>query len=111
VVGLPRLRRIGPAPGPSRSWPAGTGPVSRVHGTVARWLRLVVTPLSIPRRILHHPEVTGETIPGAICVYVVIGIFFGVLSFGISKILPPSTGSRFRPTTGSWPSPDHGDRT
>ena len=56
--------------------------------TILLSLLLVVTPFVIVRRILRHPEVTMETILGAICIYVVIGIFFGVLFYGISKVLP-----------------------
>jgi voltage-gated potassium channel len=56
--------------------------------TILLSLLLVVTPFVIVRRILRHPEVTMETILGAICIYVVIGIFFGVLFYGISKCLP-----------------------
>jgi voltage-gated potassium channel len=49
---------------------------------------LAVTPFVILRRILRHSEVSVETIFGAICVYIVIGIFFGMLFLGISSLGP-----------------------
>ncbi len=54
---------------------------------------LVITPYVILRRILQHSEVSVETILGAICVYMVIGIFFGMLFLGISSLEPVIFGT------------------
>lgn len=81
--------------------------------TVLLSLLLVVTPFVILRRILRHPDVTVETILGALCVYVVIGIFFGVLYYGISKTLPfiygtpVPAGHRFLAQSGPHPPSDY----
>lgn len=45
---------------------------------------LAATPVAIVRRILAHREVRVETILGAICVYVLIGLFFTMLFIGIA---------------------------
>jgi voltage-gated potassium channel len=54
---------------------------------------LAVTPFVILRRILAHSSVSLETILGAICVYMVIGIFFGMLFYGISSLEPALYGT------------------
>ncbi len=54
---------------------------------------LVVTPFTVLRRILGHRTVTVETILGAICIYMLIGIVFTVLFYGISRSLPLFYGS------------------
>ncbi len=81
--------------------------------TILISLLLVAAPYFILRRILRHPEVTVETILGALCVYVVIGIFFGVLFYGISKCLPLIYGTpvpashRFLAQPGTHPPSDY----
>jgi Ion channel len=44
---------------------------------------LLATPLAIGWRILHHEQVSGETIAGAVCIYVLIGMVFANLDYGI----------------------------
>ncbi len=44
---------------------------------------LLATPLAIGWRILRHQQVTGETIAGAVCIYVLIGMVFANLDYGI----------------------------
>jgi hypothetical protein len=56
-------------------------------------LLLVVTPFAVLRRILGHRTVTVETILGAICIYILIGIVFTMVFYGISRSLPLFYGS------------------
>jgi hypothetical protein len=44
---------------------------------------LVAAPLAIAWRILHHEQVTAETVAGAVCIYVMIGMIFANLDYGI----------------------------
>jgi hypothetical protein len=43
---------------------------------------LLATPIAIGWRILQHVQVTGETIAGAICIYLLIGMIFAYLDYG-----------------------------
>jgi hypothetical protein len=63
---------------------------------------LVGTPLAIGWRILHHQEVTGETIAGAICIYVLIGMVFANLDYGIQL----ASGNDFFAQSGRHGLPD-----
>jgi hypothetical protein len=40
---------------------------------------VIVTPLVIARRLIRHPVISVQTIAGALCVYVLFGLFFAVL--------------------------------
>jgi hypothetical protein len=44
---------------------------------------LVAIPIAIGWRILHHQQVTGETIAGAICIYALIGMIFANVDYGV----------------------------
>lgn len=57
-------------------------------------LLVLVTCVTILRRIMNHPVVATETILGAICVYVLIGLFFAIVYQFIGKIssVPVLTG-------------------
>ena len=61
--------------------------------TLVLSLLLVATPFVILRRILSHRTVSLETIFGAICVYILIGLFFTMLFSGIAKMLPVFYGT------------------
>jgi hypothetical protein len=65
-------------------------------------LLLLATPLAIGWRILHHQEVTTETIAGAICIYVLIGLVFAYLDYGIQL----ASGSDFFAQSGHHGLPD-----
>jgi Ion channel len=65
-------------------------------------LLLLACPLAIGWRILHHERVTGETIAGAICIYVLIGMIFANLDYGIQL----ASGSDFFAQAGSHGLPD-----
>lgn len=54
---------------------------------------LAATPYVIVRRILAHPTVSAETILGAVCVYILIGLFFAMLYTGIARTLPTIYGT------------------
>jgi hypothetical protein len=63
---------------------------------------LIVTPIAIGWRILHHEQVTGETIAGAVCIYVLIGMIFANLDYGIQL----ASGSDFFAQSGRHGLPD-----
>jgi hypothetical protein len=44
---------------------------------------LVAAPIAIGWRILHHERVTAETLAGAVCIYVMIGMIFTNLDYGL----------------------------
>lgn len=44
---------------------------------------LLGAPIAIGWRILHHEQVTAETLAGAVCIYVMIGMIFANLDYGI----------------------------
>ncbi len=44
---------------------------------------LVAAPIAIGWRILHHEQVTAQTLAGAVCIYVMIGMIFANLDYGI----------------------------
>jgi voltage-gated potassium channel len=56
-------------------------------------LLLAVTPFVILRRILTMKMVSVETILGALCVYLLIGIFFTLVFTGIARIEPVIYGT------------------
>jgi hypothetical protein len=47
---------------------------------------VIVTPVVIARRLVHHATVTRSTITGALCVYLLIGIAFAAL-FGMTEVI------------------------
>lgn len=49
---------------------------------------LLATPPAVLRRILHHQTVTLQTIAGAVCVYVLIGLVFAFLYLAIGAFQP-----------------------
>lgn len=63
---------------------------------------LLATPLAIGWRILQHQQVTGETIAGAVCIYVLIGMVFANLDYGIQL----ASGSDFFAQAGHHGLPD-----
>ena len=65
-------------------------------------LLLLATPLAIGWRILHHQQVTGETIAGAVCIYVLIGMIFAYLDYGLQL----ASGTSFFAQSGQHGLPD-----
>ncbi len=49
---------------------------------------LVACPLVILRRIFQHPRINGQTVLGAICVYLLLGLTFGFFFHGLWSIDP-----------------------
>jgi hypothetical protein len=54
-------------------------------------LLLVASPIAIGWRLVHHQKVTGQTILGALCVYILIGLIFANADYGIQL----ASGSSF----------------
>ena len=65
-------------------------------------LLLLSCAIAIGWRILHHEHVTGETIAGAICIYVMIGMIFANFDYGIQL----ASGSDFFAQSGHHGLPD-----
>jgi hypothetical protein len=49
-------------------------------------LLIVATPVLILRRLLSHEKVTGQTVMGAVCVYVLIGLVFAFIFMGVNGV-------------------------
>jgi hypothetical protein len=47
---------------------------------------IVSTPMLILRRLLSHEQVTVQTILGAVCVYILIGLVFAFLFIGVNGV-------------------------
>ena len=47
---------------------------------------IIATPVLILRRLLGHDSVSVQTILGAICVYVLIGLVFTFISIGVNDV-------------------------
>jgi hypothetical protein len=58
--------------------------------------------LAIGWRILHHQQVSGETIAGAVCIYVLIGMIFALFDYGLQLV----SGSPFFAESGHHGIPD-----
>ena len=59
-----------------------TGPASGIDAGVATVL-VVLTPVAIARRLISHPAVNISTVAGALCIYLLVGLFFAFL-FGFT---------------------------
>lgn len=55
---------------------------------------LVMTPPAVLRRVLHHETVTLQTIAGAVCVYVLLGLVFAFLYVAIGPFTPDAFSQR-----------------
>jgi hypothetical protein len=60
----------------------------RASGTIAIISSLLVlaSPIAIGWRILHHTRVTTQTVLGALCIYVLIGLIFANADYGVQLI-------------------------
>jgi hypothetical protein len=72
-----------------------TGPAGGLDTAVAGVL-VMITPIVIARRLVEHPSVTTSTIAGALCIYLLVGLFFAFL-FGFTAAVGP--GPFFAATT------------
>jgi hypothetical protein len=59
-----------------------TGPASGIDTGVAALL-IVLTTVAIARRLITHPAVNVSTVAGALCIYLLVGLFFAFL-FGFT---------------------------
>jgi len=82
----------------------GIGGGDQAYGAVTFLVSLLVLacPFAIGWRILHHERVTGETIAGAICIYVLIGMIFANFDYGVQL----ASGSDFFAQPGPHGLPD-----
>src|SRR6202012_2405640 len=63
---------------------------------------VLASPVAIGWRILHHRRVTRETIAGAVCIYVLIGMIFAQFDYGIQLV----SGTSFFAQSGHHGLPD-----
>ena len=61
---------------------------ARASGTVVLLTSLLVTasPIAIGWRLLHHTRVTTQTVLGALCIYVLIGLVFANADYGVQLV-------------------------
>jgi hypothetical protein len=83
---------------------AGIGGSDRVTGSevILTSVLVLATPVAIAWRLLHHRRVTRETIAGAVCIYVLIGLTFANFDYGIQLV----SGSSFFAQPGQHGLPD-----
>ena len=65
-------------------------------------LLILTSPVVILSRILRHPQVTAETLLGAICVYILLGLVFSYSDYAVQLI----GGSSFFAQSGTHDAPD-----
>ena len=60
----------------------------RAYGTIVILSSLLVlaSPIAIGWRILHHTRVTTQTVLGALCIYVLIGLVFANADYGVQLV-------------------------
>jgi Ion channel len=60
----------------------------RAYGTIVILSSLLVlaSPIAIGWRILHHSRVTTQTVLGALCIYVLIGLVFANADYGVQLV-------------------------
>ena len=61
---------------------------SNVTGSVVLFTSVLVlaSPIVVGWRILHHPQVTPETILGGVCIYILIGMVFANFDYGLQLV-------------------------
>jgi hypothetical protein len=60
----------------------------RAYGTIVILSSLLVlaSPIAIGWRVLHHKRVTTQTVLGALCIYVLIGLVFANFDYGVQLV-------------------------
>ena len=60
----------------------------RAYGAIVILASLLVlaSPIAIGWRILHHTRVTTQTVLGALCIYVLIGLVFANADYGVQLV-------------------------
>jgi hypothetical protein len=60
----------------------------RAYGTIVILSSLLVlaSPIAIGWRVLHHKRVTTQTVLGALCIYVLIGLVFSNFDYGVQLV-------------------------
>ncbi len=61
---------------------------NQAYGTIViLWSLLVLaSPIAIGWRVLHHRRVTTQTVLGALCIYVLIGLVFANFDYGVQLV-------------------------
>jgi hypothetical protein len=66
-----------------------TGDVSIGVAHIAAAIIALATPIAVLSRIVQHREVTAQTILGAVCVYLLLGMTFAYADLGVQDISGP----------------------
>ena len=61
---------------------------NRAYGSIVILTSLLIlaSPIAIGWRILHHTRVTSQTVLGALCIYVLIGLVFANADYGVQLV-------------------------
>jgi hypothetical protein len=67
---------------------AALGGGNRAYGTIVILTSLLILacPVAIGWRILHHARVTTQTVLGALCIYILIGLVFANADYGVQLV-------------------------
>ena len=78
---------------------AAVGGGDRANGTIVILGSILVlaSPIAIGWRLLHHTRVTTQTVLGALCIYVLIGLVFANADYGVQLV----SGASFFAQSGS----------
>jgi hypothetical protein len=67
----------------------GSGTVLDGASRLAVALLTAASPVVVARRLLRHPRVEGSTILGALCIYLLLGLFFAYLYSAVGAVAGP----------------------
>ncbi len=81
---------------------AAGGEVAQGVVFVISALLILTSPVVILSRILRHPQVTAETLLGAVCVYILLGLVFSYSDYAVQLV----GGSSFFAQSGTHDAPD-----
>ncbi|HEX2517368.1 MAG TPA: potassium channel family protein [Chloroflexota bacterium] len=72
------------------AWRAGTEAVAEASAVAVSALLVVATTPAIAQRVLRRPVVDAPTVSGALCIYLLLGLFFAYV-FGLVNLVQEGT--------------------
>ena len=72
------------------AWRAGTEAVAEAGAVAVSALLVVATTPAIAQRVLRRPVVDAPTVSGALCIYLLLGLFFAYV-FGLVNLVEEGT--------------------
>jgi hypothetical protein len=67
----------------------GSGAVLEGASRALIALLTAASPVAVARRLLRHPRVQGSTVLGALCIYLLLGLFYAYLFWAVGVISSP----------------------